>query len=152
MLVAGKIDAGISTETWAPFGHADITFLLPNYPEQERAYYRKTGFFPIQHTLVIKNSVLEQHPWIAMSLFDAWQAAKIECYRWLERQRVHMTGLWYRSLWEEERAEAGADPYVWGFNKSRTEIDKMLEYCLRQGLVTRRFQPEEMFHPSTLGT
>jgi hypothetical protein len=25
-----------------------------------------------------------------------------------------MTGLWYRALWEEERALAGADPYVWG--------------------------------------
>lgn len=152
LLVAGKIDAGISTETWAPFGHNDIDFLFADYAQAERAYYRKTGFFPIQHTLVIKNSVLKQHPWVAMSLFDAWQAAKIECYNWLERQRVHMTGLWYRSLWEEERADAGADPYVWGFNKSRTEIDKMLEYCLRQGLVTRRFQPEEMFHPSTLGT
>ena len=52
-----------------------------------------------------------------MSMFDAWQEAKQECYRWLERQRVHMTGLWYRSLWEEERAIAGADPYVWGFKQ-----------------------------------
>jgi 4,5-dihydroxyphthalate decarboxylase len=152
LLIAGKIDAGITTETWAPFGHSQIDFLFTNYPQEERAFYRKTGFFPIQHTLVVKNSLLEKHPWVAISLFEAWQAAKIECYRWLQRQRVHMTGLWYRPLWEEEHAIAGADPYVWGFNKSRAEVDKMLEYCLRQGLVTRRFQPEEMFHPSTLGT
>jgi len=152
LLIAGKIDAGITTETWAPFGHSEIDFLFTNYPQEERAFYRKTGFFPIQHTLVVKNSLLEKHPWVAISLFEAWQAAKIECYRWLQRQRVHMTGLWYRPLWEEEHAIAGADPYVWGFNKSRAEVDKMLEYCLRQGLVTRRFQPEEMFHPSTLGT
>ena len=132
----------------APSGRFDDVVRTYSAADVERL----RGSLPIQHTLVIKNSVLEQHPWVAMSLFDAWQAAKIECYRWLERQRVHMTGLWYRSLWEEERADAGADPYVWGFNKSRTEIDKMLEYCLRQGLVTRRFQPEEMFHPSTLGT
>jgi len=151
-LIAGKIDAGITTETWAPFGHPDIAFLLPNYAEEERKYYQKTGFFPIQHTLLIKNDVLEKNPWVAMSLFDAWQESKQECYRWLERQRVHTTGLWYRSLWEEEHAVAGADPYVWGFKKSRAEVDKMLEYALRQGLVTRKFAPEELFHPSTLDT
>ena len=153
LLIAGAIDAGITTETWAPFGQADnIDFLFPNYAQEERAYYRKTGFFPIQHILVIKNEVLEKHPWVAMSLFDAWQASKLECYRWLERQRVHMTGLWYRSLWEEERKAAGADPYLWGFNKSRAEVDKMLEYAFRQGLVTRKIPPEDMFHSSTLET
>ena len=31
LLIAGKIDAGITTETWAPFGHPDIDFLIPNY-------------------------------------------------------------------------------------------------------------------------
>ena len=46
-------------------------------------------------------------------------------------------GLWYRSLWEEERAIAGPDPYVWGFKKSRAEVDKMLDYTYRQGLVSR---------------
>jgi 4,5-dihydroxyphthalate decarboxylase len=152
LLTSGAIDAAISTETWAPFDNPEIGFLLPNYAEEERSYFRKTGFFPIQHTLVIKKSVLEKHPWVAMSLFDAWQEAKQECYRWRDRQRVHMTGLWYRALWEEERAIAGADPYVWGFERSRPEIEKMLEYALRQGLVTRKFMPEDMFHPSTLTT
>lgn len=152
LLVAGKIDAGITTETWAPFGHPDVDFLLPNYAEEERRYYKKTGFFPIQHTLLIRNAVLEQHPWVAMSMFNAWQEAKQECYRWHARQRVHMTGLWYRALWEEERALAGADPYIWGFKRSRPEIDKLLDYAHRQGLVSRKFRPEDMFHASTLET
>jgi 4,5-dihydroxyphthalate decarboxylase len=152
LLISGAIDAAITTETWAPFDHSDVTFLFPNYANEERNYFKKTGFFPIQHILVIKSAVLEKHPWVALSLFEAWQAAKQECYRWLERQRVHMTGLCYRALWEEERALAGADPYVWGFKRSRSEIDKMLDYALRQGLVTRKFRPEDMFHPSMLET
>ena len=63
-----------------------------------------------------------------------------------------MTGLWYRALWEEECAVTGSDPYVWGFKKTRAEVDKMLDYTFRQGLVLRRFQPEDIFHPSTLET
>ena len=83
LLIEGKIDAGITTETWAPFGHPEIDFLIPNFAEEERNYFTRTGFFPIQHTLLIKNAVLEKYPWVAMSMFDAWQEAKQECYRWL---------------------------------------------------------------------
>ena len=104
------------------------------------------------HTLLIKTSVLEKDPWIARSMYDAWQESKRKCYEWLEWQRVHQTGLWYRALWEEEQATAGADPYLWGFRSTRSEVDKLLEYCHRQGLTNRKFEPEEMFHPSTLET
>ena len=104
------------------------------------------------HTLLIKASVLDKDPWIAMSIYNAWQESKKKCYQWLEWQRVHQTSLWYRALWEEERAAAGPDTYLWGFRKTRPEVDKLLEYCHRQGLTTRKFDPEEMFHPSTLST
>lgn len=152
LLAAGKIDAGITTGTWAPGGHPDIDFLFPNHAALERDYFRRTGFFPIMHTLLIKTEVLEKHPWVAMSLFKAWQESKERCYERLEWQRVHQTSLWYRALWEEERAAAGRDIYPWGFGKTRAEVDKMLDYAHRQALTPRRFAPEAMFHPSTLDT
>jgi 4,5-dihydroxyphthalate decarboxylase len=151
-LAAGKIDAAITTGTWAPRVHPEIDFLFLGYAELERDYYRRTGFFPIMHTLLIKNSVLEKNPWVAMSLFNAWQESKKKCYEWLQWQRVHQTALWYRALWEEEQSVAGDDPYLWGFQKTRPEVNKLLEYCFRQGLTKRKFEPEEMFHPSTLET
>jgi 4,5-dihydroxyphthalate decarboxylase len=151
LLASGRVDAGITTATWAP-GDPDIDFLFANHAELERDYFKRTGFFPIMHTLLIKTDVLEKNPWVAMSLFNAWQASKERCYDWLEWQRVHQTSLWYRALWEEERAAAGRDIYPWGFLKARAEIDKMLDYAHRHGMTPRRFAPEEMFHPSTLNT
>jgi 4,5-dihydroxyphthalate decarboxylase len=152
LLAGGAIDAAITTGTWAPNVHPDVDFLFPNYADLERDYFKRTGFFPIMHTLIIKNSVLEKNPWVAMSMFNAWQESKNKCYEWLQWQRVHQTSLWYRALWEEEQAVAGNDPYVWGFRSTRPEVAKLLEYCQRQGLTTRKFEPEEMFHPSTLST
>ncbi|HWO41195.1 MAG TPA: hypothetical protein VNO43_05275 [Candidatus Eisenbacteria bacterium] len=152
LLAAGEIDAAITTGVWAPGVHAEIDFLFPNYAELEREYFKRTGFFPIMHTLLIKTAVLDQHPWVAMSLFRAWEESKRKCYEWLEWQRVHQTSLWYRALWEEERKVAGPDIYPWGFQKTRAEVDRLLEYCHRQGVTTRRFAPEDMFDPSTLGT
>ncbi|MEX0802107.1 MAG: hypothetical protein WD688_02125 [Candidatus Binatia bacterium] len=152
LLISGDIDAVITTETWAPFGHPEVDFLFPNYPSLEREYFSRTRFFPIHHLLAIKTSLLEKEPWVAMSLFDAWQKSKEHCYHWLERQRAHLTSLWFRALWEEERKLAGPDFYAWGFKGSRAEVDKMLDYAHQQGFTAKRFKPEEMFHPSTLNT
>ena len=152
LLASNDLDAGITTGTWAPNVHPDIDFLFPDYAALERDYFKRTGFFPIMHTLLIKTAVLDKNPWVAMSIYNAWQASKKACYQWLEWQRVHQTSLWYRALWEEEQAAAGPDLYRWGFRETRREVDKLLEYCHRQGLTTRKFNPEEMFHPSTLST
>jgi 4,5-dihydroxyphthalate decarboxylase len=152
LLAAGEIHAAITTDTWAPNVHPEIDFLFPNYAALEREYFKRTGFFPIMHTLLIKTAILEKDPWVAMSMFNAWQESKQKCYEWLQWQRVHQTALWYRALWEEEQAVAGPDIYLWGFQKTRHEVDKLLDYCYRQGLTTRKFEPEEMFHSSTLKT
>ena len=104
------------------------------------------------HTLLIRTSILERHSWVAKSLFDAWQASKQKCFEHQRWQRIHMTSLWYRGLWEEERAAAGEDIYRWGFRSTRHEVDKMLDYVHRQGGTPRRYWPEEMFWPSMLDT
>jgi len=152
LLAAGDIDAGITTEIWAPGKHPDIDFLFPDYEAQERDYFRRTRCFPIMHTLLVRNSVLEREPWVAQSLYDAWEASKRKLYEYQDWQRIHMTSLWYRALWEEERAAAGDDIYPWGFKKTRHELEIMLRYAHRQALTPRQYAPEELFWPSMLET
>jgi 4,5-dihydroxyphthalate decarboxylase len=152
LLATGAVDAGITTEIWAPGRHPDIGFLFPDYAAQERAYFQRTCSFPIMHMLLIRNSVLECNPWVARSLYDAWEASKRKLYERQEWERIHMTSLWYRALWEEERAAAGDDIYVWGFKKSRHELEIMLRYAHRQALTPRLYTPEELFWPSMLDT
>lgn len=152
LLVAGEIDAAITTEALAPGRHPDVDFLFPNYPQIERDYYRRTSIFPIHHTLVIRTALLEREPWVAMSLFNAWEESKKRCYKWLEWQRIHQTSLWYRALWEEEQAAGGPDFYRWGFEDTRAELDKLLDYSYRVGITPRKFAPEDMFWPETLNT
>src|SRR5262252_3302359 len=152
LLATGAIDAAITTEIWAPDRHPDIDFLFPDYGQQERAYFKRTRCFPIMHTLLIRNSVLEREPWVARSLYDAWEASKQKLYQRQDWERIHMTSLWYRALWEEERAVAGDDIYAWGFKKSRHELEILLRYAYRQALTPRQYTPEELFWPSMLDT
>jgi 4,5-dihydroxyphthalate decarboxylase len=153
LLASGETAAAITTEVWAPDVHPDIGFLFPDYPQQEREFFLRTKCFPIMHTLLIKNGVLERHPWVARSLFDAWEESKQRLYKHQEEwQRIHMTSLGYRALWEQERAIGGGDFYQWGFRKTRHELDKLLTYAHKQGITPRRFQPEDMFFPAMLET
>lgn len=152
LLASGDLDAAITTEVWAPGVHPEVDFLFPNYAEEERKFYSRTRCFPIMHTLVIKTALLESEPWIARSIFDAWQESKRACYERLEWQRIHMTSMWFRALWEEERALAGPDIYPWGFKSTRHEVDRLLQYAHHQGFTPRRFAAEEMFWPSMLET
>jgi 4,5-dihydroxyphthalate decarboxylase len=152
LLASGEIDCAITTELWAPDVHPDIDFLFPDYAAREREYYKRTGCFPIMHTIIVRDSVLAAHPWVARSLFDAWQASKQKCYEAQEWERIHMTALWYRALWEEERAALGPDIYVWGFQKTRHEIDRLLRYAHEQGAAPVKYTPEALFFPSMLET
>ncbi len=152
MLASGEIDAAITTETWAPGVHPDVDFLFPDYAQEERRFYARTRCFPIMHTLVIKTSLLESDPWIARSMFDAWQDSKLICYERLEWQRVHLTSMWFRALWEEERAAAGTDIYPWGFRQTKHEVDRLLRYAYEQAFTPTMYRAEDMFWPSMLET
>jgi len=44
--------------------------------EVERDYFRRTGIFPIMHTVVVKKEVLDANPWVAFTLFKAFSEAK----------------------------------------------------------------------------
>ena len=78
---AADIDAFYTARMPSTFrtGGGKVKRLFENYQEIEQAYYRKTRIFPIMHTVAIKRSVYEQHPWVAMSLYKAFALQTREC-------------------------------------------------------------------------
>ncbi len=106
MMARGEIVAGFAAaagigRTGAPTGgwqevEADYPDLFPNAEELEADYYRRTGVYPMHGTIVVKDSVLAEHPWVARSLYDAFTQAKDE---------------WVAKLNSGEATGAGADKY-----------------------------------------
>ncbi len=81
MLRDGGIDAFYTARM--PSTHrtgGTVRRLFEDYMEVEQAYYRKTRIFPIMHTVAIRRSLYEKHPWIAMSLYKAFVQAQRETY------------------------------------------------------------------------
>ncbi len=151
LLLAGEIDAMIAVEGVPPalVGRPEVHRLFPDYRAVEIDYYRRTGLFPIMHTVVVRAALLAAHPWLAVNLVEAFRAAKQRGYAYARFPRVSSLA-WFPVYQEEERAVLGPDPYPYNFADNRAAIAAMCAYSDEQGMVSRLFAPEELFAPSTL--
>ena len=85
-----------------------VTRLFPDFRRVERAYYEKTGIFPIMHTLVMREELARQHPWLPRSLYDAFVEAKRLAYERLNFTAALPVSLpWLVAEAEETRALMG---------------------------------------------
>lgn len=155
MLVTGEIDALITPYLPGPFvaRSPQVRRLFPNFREVEEEYFRRTGIFPIMHTLVLKEELYRRHSWIAQSLYKACVAAKAIAYQRLhETNALYTTLAWLNEEVEQEEALMGEDFWPYGLEPNRTALEALIQFLVEQGLVARRLDPTELFAPSTLAS
>ncbi len=152
MMAAGELAAGFEGNagigrSGSPTGgwqvrEANYPELLPNAEELEAAWYRKTGIYPIHGTIVVKDEILEQYPWVARSLFHAFSKAKT---RWLAKLRsgdVDSAGdRKYRKLTEI----VGDDPLPFGTKANLPTMASLADTAFKQKLTPRRMNMGELF-------
>jgi len=155
MLADGEIDALHAARIPSTFRSRPGTVrrLFENHVEVEQAYYRKTGIFPIMHTVVIRREIYEANRWIAQSLTKAFVEAKRRVYEDLYTTSALTTMLpWQVAQVETLRHDMGEDWWPYGLEVNRHVLDTFLRYHHEQGLSRRRLQPEELFAPETLSS
>lgn len=151
MLVAGELDAVIYPDLLPSFlrGDPNVERLFLDYKGEEIRYYEKTGIFPIMHTVVIKESVLEKNPWVAENLMQAFRDAKADAWTRMEDPRS-ISLAWVRDLIEEQHRVLGADPWPVGLDVNRSVLQKLMDYARDQGLIPAGMQMEDLFYPATI--
>lgn len=148
MLVSGELDVLLFTLLPQCFVEGKAGRLWPDYKEMEMAAGRKSGIFPIMHTLVIDRSLYEREPWIANSLFDAFLQAKDLCYKQLLDTDTPITTLpWLSGNVEEAKKILGEDYWPYGLAKNSSVIKTFLRELKTEGLLEIMPEPEEMFLP-----
>ena len=153
MLERGEIDWLMTANNPLSFrrGSPKVKRLFPNYIELEKDYYKRTQIYPIMHTVVIKRAIYERDPWVALSLYKAFCAAKDRCYRLLlEAGSPKASFAWLQPMIEEEQRIFGKDWYAYGIEANRPTLEALVQYAHEHGLTPRRLRIEELFAPSTL--
>ena len=153
MLLAGDIDCVITALPPKPFreGSKEIERLVKDSAQAERDYYRATGIFPIMHVVAVRKSILEAHPWVAVSLMDAFEAAKENAVR-RALKGSHSTSPipWGYDAALAARALFGGDIWPYGLEKNRATLEAFVQFAYEQGVAHRKVTPEELFAPQTL--
>ncbi len=156
MLVRGELDGALHylpERNLVDRSKVDVSgvtrYLFPDPAAEGRRYFAKTGLFPINHTVVVRRSLLESHPWIALNLFSAFVAAKEEIarsgnafLRWYFESGLLDGGV--------KRTLATNDPLAYGFKAARPVLETIAQYVHEQGLCARRVGLDELFAKSTL--
>jgi 4,5-dihydroxyphthalate decarboxylase len=147
MLVNGELDALLHPDMIQPIIDRDprVSRLFPNYKQEEIAYYKRTGIFPIMHVLGIRQEIVKQHPWIAINLYQAFNEAKRLAMKRMENPRI-VPLAWYREAWEEQQDLMGSDPWVYGLGEqNQRTMNTLVSYAHEQGLIQRAIPLEELF-------
>jgi 4,5-dihydroxyphthalate decarboxylase len=123
--------------------------LFPDPKAAALDYYKKSGIFPIMHTVVIKNQILDDNPWAAVSLMQAFQKAKEVCYERMRDPRSFAL-VWVQDLMREQREIFGPDPWPYNLEDNRKALEAVIRYEHEQGMIKKKPQPEELFFPPSL--
>ena len=155
MLEGGELDAVLAPRAPSCFlrGVPNVGRLFPDYRSAEQAYYRKTRLHPIMHVLGVRQSLVDQYPWLPGNLFRAFCQAKEAAVAELERIiTLSVTLPWVGAELASTREVLGHDFWPYGFEENRGEIETLIRYSLEQGLISKAPKPEGLFAPSTLAT
>jgi 4,5-dihydroxyphthalate decarboxylase len=147
LLAEGKVDATIGTHLPdSRFTSPDVVRLFPDFKEVEKAYYKRTGIFPIMHLIAIKRDVYERHPFIAQSLYRACQESKKAALtRMRNYSALRFMLPWLPSDLDELDEVFGADPWTYGIEEARTNIGTLMTYMVQQGMLKAAVPIEDLF-------
>ena len=130
--------------------------LFENYEPVERDYFRRTGIFPIMHTVVIRRDVYEKHPGLAAAVYKGFCDAKdVAVKQYTAAAMFHHAPTmipWLSQLFDEDRALLGDDWWPYGVAANRAAVDTFLRYHFEQGLSKRLLTCEDIFVPELLQT
>jgi len=153
LLLAGEVAAEVEPDLphgWLE-GAQRVQRLFTDFEREEKDYYRKTQIFPIMHPVVVKKEILDQHPWVATSLYEALNES-FQMHRDFMQQPHRLSFAFARAYLEEERQFFGRDPYIQGLSLNRHDLGTMINFADKQGMLARPLTPEELFVENTRNT
>jgi len=143
MLASGELPAAIGVD----IDHPDVKPLIPNALDAGLEALRTRGHYPINHTIVIKNELLEARPGLAADVFDAFVQAKRDYLQRLQSGAIAKP----TKVDEMHRRvlEITGDPLPYGIEPNRKVLEELVQSAREQGIVTRPVTVDSLFAKGT---
>ena len=148
MMVEERLDALLSI--YIPKLFADewvgIERLFPDFKATEKDYYKRTGIFPIMHTIALRQDVVREHPWVPASLYQAFCESRDIALEGLWDTDALRLGLpWLIDHVEEAWRVFGKDFWAYGMKANRPALEAVGRYVHEQHFSPRVVSAEEIW-------
>ncbi|HEX3936769.1 MAG TPA: hypothetical protein VHX43_04625 [Xanthobacteraceae bacterium] len=125
MLLDGELDAAIVGDK---LPDPRLKHLIPDAEEAARQWAERHHGVPINHMLVVRSEISRTRPDVVREIFRLFHDSK------------RAAGL----------ADGGAlDPYRFGVEACRADLDIIIDFCVRQKLIPRPISVDELFDDTT---
>jgi 4,5-dihydroxyphthalate decarboxylase len=129
LLISGEIPAAIGVQVDSP----DVEPLIPRAEHAGLEALRSGGLYPINHTVVVKDELLDARPELAADIFGAFDRAK----------RLYPTHLDDPLLLRVR--EVIGDPLPYGIEPNRRMLEAIVRHAVEQRIIARPLALDELF-------
>jgi 4,5-dihydroxyphthalate decarboxylase len=149
LLTTGRLDAALR---YLPAGNLvdrskqdlnkdpQIRTLFPSPADEASAYYADTGVFPVNHAVVIRRSLAEQHPWLVLNVYNAFVRARRSA---LDTRDTYVRE--FRRPGDPSLSTDVDDLYPYGLKPNRDALATLARYAAEQGLTKTMLDPASLF-------
>ena len=131
-------------------GQVKTRRLFRDTEAEEKRYFDKLGYWPIVHIVAMSPALAAECPELPAALMDMFAQAHHICDDYYSDPNwSRLPGI--RHLYEASRAKFG-DPWVNGFARNKSNLERFIQYSHDQGLISECYAPERLFVESTLNT
>jgi 4,5-dihydroxyphthalate decarboxylase len=150
MLAAGQIDALYTPRVPRSFTDGRVRRLFGDVRREEEQYFAATGIFPIMHVVVLRRDVYEQRPWLAQSLYKAFEEARRDAAARVAETAAGVSMLpWAYAEAELTRRVMGQDFWTYGLAGNEATLSTFIRHSYEQGLVKEQRSPASLFAAET---
>jgi 4,5-dihydroxyphthalate decarboxylase len=143
LLVAGAAEATVGD---VRTDSAAVRPLIAEPREAGFAYFKKTGIYPLNHTVVIQSKLVESDPTLAPRLFQAFKASKdaylAELAAGGTKTPADQTALALQAV--------VGDPFPIGVAANAKAIETLVDFSFDQKIIPAKPSLESLFAPGTL--
>lgn len=155
MLERGELDAVIGPRAPSCFerGAPNVGYLFADPQRAGADWYRRTKLFPIMHTLGIRRTLVDRHPFLPAAVLKAFEHSKALALTMLgDTSAAKVTLPFVEEQLRAARTLMGENFWPYGLEPNRHVLRRFLERHHLEGLSSRLLTPDELFHPASIET
>jgi 4,5-dihydroxyphthalate decarboxylase len=120
LMMAGELSAIMGEREVDPSG---IRPVIPDAEKTAKAWIARTGIYPINHVLTLRNALLADHPWLAQELMELFE----------EGRRIAV------------QDDGAVPPPAYGLEANRASLQRAFDFSAEQQITERAYKVDELF-------